>query len=250
MSSKSRSKLGKFKSSLLLKQPFEWTEKQKQIVETMNDKSTTCVFVDGAAGTGKTSLAVYSALHHLQHGLIDKIYYMRSAVESSHSKLGSLPGDLDQKSANFTATLLDGLQKFLTDEEIKNFIDSRQIESVPLAFLRGRDLQNCIIILDEFQNVYFDELVTVFTRVGHNFLTENFGTGSSKIFAIGDQDQSDLNNGHKSDSRNFTGLFKGEDSKNMGIHTFYLGPEEIKRSPFVRHVVEKVLEYRKNNTKS
>ena len=248
MSSKSRTRVGKFKG-LLLSQPFEWTVKQKEIVDTMNGKSTTCVFVDGAAGTGKTSLAVYSALMHLQQGLVDKIYYMRSAVESSHSKLGSLPGDLDQKFANFTASLLDGLSKFLTDEEIKLLIDSKKIESVPLAFLRGRDLQNCIIILDEFQNVYFDELVTVFTRVGHNFLTENNGSGSSKIFAIGDQDQSDLNNGHKNDSRTFMNLFSGEDSILLGIHSFYLGPEEIKRSPFVKHVVEKVLAYRKN-TKS
>lgn len=229
----------KLKDNFLIAEPFEWTEKQTDILTCMLHKHTKCVFIDGCAGTGKTVLAVYSALIHLQRQLISKIYYVRSVVESAHSKMGYLPGNADEKLAPFGEVLIDAMNKFLTPEEIIGMVKSKKIETIPLSFLRGRDLQNCIVIADESQNIFFDEMVTIATRIGSNELGE-----TSKLFVLGDTAQSDLPSQYKKDYLNFLNLFNDDQSKEFGIHNYVFDEDDVKRSEFVKFVVKKIKEYR------
>ncbi len=232
----------KVKSDLLLNRPFEWTPNQKTIVDSMLDKNTKCVFIDGYAGTGKTVLSVYSALTHLQQGLIDKIYYIRSAVESAHSKLGYLPGDISDKFGPYAEIIVEAAKKFLTECEIKTLIDAKKIETIPVSFLRGRDLVDCVVIVDESQNLCFDELVTIATRVGQNSLGLN-----SKIFFIGDTIQSDLPRLYKRDFENFIKLYSDQEAEDFGIKHYSLGEDDVMRSAYVKFIIKRASQYRNNN---
>lgn len=224
----------KVKSDLLLNRPFEWTPNQKIIVDSMLDKNTKCVFIDGYAGTGKTVLSVYSALTHLQQGLIEKIYYVRSAVESAHSKLGFLPGDINDKFGPYAEVVIEASKKFLNECEIKGLFDNKKIEAIPVSFLRGRDLVDCAVIVDESQNLCFDELITIATRLGRD----------SKIFFIGDTIQSDLPKTYKKDFENFIKLYSDREAEEFGIQHFSLGESDVMRSEFVKFIIKRAADHR------
>ena len=118
-------------------------------------------------------------------------------------------------------------------------IKNKKIETIPLSFLRGRDLQNCIVIADEAQNMFFDELITVATRIGSNEHGE-----FSKLFVLGDTIQSDLPGQYKHDYNNFLGLFSDQESEEFGVYNFKFDEEDVKRSEFVKYVIKKIKEYR------
>jgi len=153
--------------------------------------NSTITFGIGPAGTGKTFLAVASAVRMYAENKIKKIVLTRPAVEAGE-RLGYLPGDLSQKIDPYLVPLLDSLEYFFGNETLKYLIDKRNIEIVPLAYMRGRTLNDACIILDEAQNATISQIKMFLTRLGEN----------SKMIITGDETQIDLNN------RTFSGLRK------------------------------------------
>jgi phosphate starvation-inducible PhoH-like protein len=231
------SSMKKNTSSLLFAPSFEWTEKQKVILDTMNYHKTNCVIVNALAGTGKTTLAIYSALQHLQRGLVDKILYIRTPVEASHSKLGYLKGSIDDKFGPYTEILFEKLRDFLSEQEITTLITEKKVEAAPVAFLRGHDFKRTIVITDEAQNLYMNELMTVATRIA----------SESKLFILADEDQCDLPKKDHDEFMKFARLFNDDDSMENGIFYFELKNEmDVMRSEFVRYISKKYNTYKKS----
>ncbi len=138
-------------------------------------------FCIGPAGTGKTYLAVAAAVHLLKKGLIRKIVLVRPAVEAGE-KLGFLPGDMQEKVNPYLRPLLDGLHDMMELEHIQRYMEIDLIEVVPLAFMRGRTLNDAVIIMDEAQNTTKSQMMMFLTRLGYG----------SKMIVTGDTTQIDL----------------------------------------------------------
>jgi phosphate starvation-inducible PhoH-like protein len=144
-------------------------------------------FCVGPAGTGKTYLAVAVALSLLKAGKLKRIVLARPAVEAGE-KLGFLPGDMQAKVNPYLRPLFDAMHDMMEFEQIKRFMLNDVIEVIPLAFMRGRTLNNAAIILDEAQNATPQQMLMFLTRMGHH----------SKMIVTGDDSQSDLGDREKS----------------------------------------------------
>ena len=164
---------------------FPKTLGQKDFVEAMRKKD--IVFAQGPAGTGKTYLAVVYAVDCLKKGDIKRIILTRPAVEAGES-LGFLPGDLKEKVDPYLRPLYDALNDMLSNETVEKYIEKGIIEIAPLAYMRGRTLDDSFIILDEAQNTTSMQMKMFLTRLGFH----------SKIFITGDVTQTDLKSGQKS----------------------------------------------------
>jgi phosphate starvation-inducible PhoH-like protein len=162
---------------------------QLKYLETI--ENSTITFGIGPAGTGKTFLAVASAVKMYSSDQIKKIVLTRPAVEAGE-RLGYLPGDLSQKIDPYLVPLFDSLEYFFGNETLQYLIDKRNIEIVPLAYMRGRTLNDACIILDEAQNAKVSQIKMFLTRLGEN----------SKMIITGDESQIDLVN------KDFSGLKK------------------------------------------
>ena len=155
------------------------TDGQGRYVQALRDNDVTiCI---GPAGTGKTFLAVGMAVTLLRQGAVKKIVLVRPAVEAGE-RLGFLPGDLVAKINPYLRPLLDALNDLIDYEQVKKFMENEVIEIVPLAYMRGRTLNNAVIILDEGQNASVSQMKMFLTRMGMN----------SKIIVTGDITQIDL----------------------------------------------------------
>jgi len=155
------------------------TDGQGRYVQALRDNDVTiCV---GPAGTGKTFLAVGMAVTLLRQGAVKKIVLVRPAVEAGE-RLGFLPGDLVAKINPYLRPLLDSLNDLIDYEQVKKYMENEVIEIVPLAYMRGRTLNNAVIILDEGQNATVSQMKMFLTRMGMN----------SKIIVTGDLTQTDL----------------------------------------------------------
>ena len=152
---------------------------QQEYIETINKR--VLVFGLGPAGTGKSYLAVAKGIDMLKKGLVEKIVLTRPAVEAGE-RLGFLPGDLSEKVDPYLRPLYDALFEMLGFKETNQLIERNIIEVVPLAFMRGRTLNNSFIILDESQNATVEQMKMFLTRFG-------FG---SKVVVTGDITQIDL----------------------------------------------------------
>ncbi|GMV97287.1 MAG: PhoH-like protein [Phycisphaerae bacterium] len=139
------------------------------------------VFCVGPAGSGKTYLAVAMAVAMLKSGQIQRIVLVRPAVEAGE-KLGFLPGDMQAKVNPYLRPLFDAMHDMMTYDQIKRFIANDVIEVAPLAFMRGRTLNNSAVILDEAQNTTVSQMMMFLTRLGNN----------SKMIVTGDDSQVDL----------------------------------------------------------
>ncbi len=138
-------------------------------------------FCVGPAGTGKTYLAVAAAASMLKHGQVKRIVLARPAVEAGE-RLGFLPGDLQAKVNPYLRPLFDALHDMMDFEQVKRFMVNDVIEVIPLAFMRGRTLNDSVIILDEAQNTTISQMLMFLTRLGHD----------SKMIVTGDASQVDL----------------------------------------------------------
>ena len=152
---------------------------QKKYFELLNEKN--IVFAVGPAGTGKTFLAVAKAVSALQKGVVKKIILSRPAVEAGE-KLGFLPGDLKEKVDPFLRPIYDALYEMMPFDQVEKKINNGIIEIAPIAFMRGRTLQDCFIILDEAQNTTKTQMKMFLTRLGKN----------SQMVVVGDLTQIDL----------------------------------------------------------
>ncbi len=155
------------------------SQNQKKYIKLLNNKN--IVFAIGPAGTGKTFLAVAKAVSCLQKGLIKKIILSRPAVEAGE-KLGFLPGDLKEKVDPFLRPIYDALYEMMPYDQVRKKIENGTIEIAPIAFMRGRTLEECYIILDEAQNSTKIQMKMFLTRFGKN----------SKMVVVGDKTQIDL----------------------------------------------------------
>lgn len=155
------------------------TPGQIRYVQAMNAHDLT--FCTGPAGTGKTYLAVAVAASLLKHGQVKRIILARPAVEAGE-RLGFLPGDLQAKVNPYLRPLFDALHDMMEFEQVKRFMVNDVIEVIPLAFMRGRTLNDSIIILDEAQNTTPSQMLMFLTRLGHD----------SKMIVTGDPSQVDL----------------------------------------------------------
>ncbi len=218
----------KIRNPLSINKRITLTEKQKQFLEVSMNKDTKIIFVSGPAGTSKTYMAIYSALQLLNERRMSDIIYIRSAVESSDSKLGFLPGEADEKMAPYLAPLIDKLAELLPKEDIDSLKKDDRISSIPVGFLRGLNWNAKIIISDEAQNMTLKELFTLITRIGE----------FSKVFILGDPDQSDING--KSGFIKMMSHFDDEESRNQGIHVFKFTEDDIVRSGLVKYIIKKL----------
>lgn len=206
----------------------ELTIKQKQFLELALDKNTKMMFVSGPAGTSKTYMSILAALTLLNQKRVSDLLYLRSAVESSDSKLGFLPGEADEKMAPYIQPLLEKLSELTNKASIDSLQKEERLDSIPIGFLRGLNWNARCIVADEAQNMTHKELVTLVTRIGE----------FSKVFILGDPDQSDING--KSGFLKMMNCFDDSESKENGIHTFKFTEEDIVRSVLVRFIIKKL----------
>lgn len=181
------------------------------------------VFGIGPAGTGKTYLAVACAVSALEKEEVSRIILARPAVEAGES-LGFLPGDLAQKIDPYLRPLYDGLYEMLGIERVNYLLSKGIIEIAPLAYMRGRTLNDSYVILDEAQNATIDQMKMFLTRIG-------FG---SKAVITGDITQTDLPKRVESGLRHAINILQGIDS----IQFSFFKPNDVVRHPIVQHIIE------------
>ncbi len=196
------------------------TTNQAEYIHAIHKKAVT--FSYGPAGTGKTYLAVAVALHYLNTGQMKRIVLTRPAVEAGEN-LGFLPGDLIQKINPYLRPLYDALFDLMPYERIPRLIDSGSIEIAPLAYMRGRTLNDSFIILDEAQNTTKSQMKMILTRIGNN----------SKIVVSGDITQVDLEKPKNSGLLHAMKILKNINE--IGLIQFT--KEDICRHPIVEKIV-------------
>lgn len=198
------------------------TFRQYQLIKTL--KKEQVIFAIGSAGTGKTYLAMAFAVAQLKKNLIKKIVITRPAVEAGE-KLGFLPGDLKDKVDPYLIPIYDALNDFLGREQVERLIEKGTIEIAPLAYMRGRTLDNAIIILDEAQNTTRTQMRMFLTRLGFN----------SKMIITGDITQIDLPRYSISGLVEAKKILKGIE----GLGFIEFKKEDVMRNPIVTKIIEK-----------
>ena len=204
---------------------FDFTQNQKNFIQTILAENTKIVFADGAAGTAKTYLSVFGGLTLLAANKNEQIIYLRSVVESANQKIGHLPGQLDEKFLPYSLPLMDKLDELVTKTTANSLFKKEYIKCLPVNFTRGLTFNKSIVIVDEAQNLTKQEITTILTR---------FGEGS-KYIVVGDSNQSDING--KSGFAPIIKAFDNDISKEKGISSFYFGNEDIVRSKILKHIV-------------
>lgn len=217
----------KIKDLLDIKE-FQWTDKQKEFIKIASDKETKIMFVNGPAGSAKTLTAAYMALTMLNEKKVSDILYLRSAVESSDSKLGFLPGTAEEKIYFYGMPMLDKLDELLQKSQVDKLLNDQRVSIFPVGFTRGLNWNAKAIIIDEAQNLTHKELVTILTRIGK----------FSKCFVLADPSQSDIN-GKSGAFEKMIKHFDDEEARNHGIHYFQYGIEDIMRSELVKFLVQR-----------
>lgn len=199
------------------------TANQHELVSQV--KNNDLVFCIGPAGTGKTFLAVLLAVNYLKKGTVNKIIITRPAVEAGES-LGFLPGDLKEKIDPYLMPIYDALDSILGSEQKDKMIEKGIIEVIPLAYMRGRTLNEAFIILDEAQNTTDKQMLMFLTRLGFN----------SKMIVNGDITQIDLNI-NKANSGLIAARNRLKDVGQIGFVEF--NNSDIIRNPLVQKIIEK-----------
>ena len=194
---------------------------QRQYVEAM--KKNTCVFAVGPAGTGKTYLAIAQAVVALKNKEVERMILTRPAVEGGE-KLGFLPGDLAQKVDPYLRPLYDALHDMMGVESYQRMVERGTVEVAPLAYMRGRTLNDAFIILDEAQNTTSEQMKMFLTRMGMG----------SRMVITGDVTQIDLPGGKKSGLVEALEVLKG--INDIGIVT--LSHRDVVRHELVQAIVK------------
>ncbi len=197
------------------------TKTQQQYIKAIREND--IVFGIGPAGTGKTYLAMAMAVNYLLAKKIERIILVRPAVEAGE-KLGFLPGDLIQKVNPYLRPLYDALYDMLPNTNIQEFMNNGILEVAPLAFMRGRTLNQSFIILDEAQNTTIEQMKMFLTRLGHN----------SKAVITGDITQIDLPNSQESGLVHVQKILKGI----KGIEFIYFSQIDVIRHDLVQKIID------------
>lgn len=206
---------------------------QKEYYQAL--KKNDVVFGIGPAGTGKTYLAVIFAVAALKNNEVKKIILTRPAVEAGEN-LGFLPGDLKEKVDPYLRPLYDALYDMLGVEQTERLIEKGVIEIAPLAYMRGRTLEDAYVILDEAQNTTDAQMKMFLTRLGMQ----------SKMIITGDITQIDLPRGSMSGLKKAMSILKGV----KGIRFVYMSALDVVRHPVVQRIIEKYEEDEKREASS
>ena len=194
---------------------------QKVYLKAIHDHD--MAFGIGPAGTGKTYLAVASAIDALENEHVRRIVLVRPAVEAGE-RLGFLPGDMSQKVDPYLRPMYDALYEMLGPDQVMRLLEKNVIEIAPLAFMRGRSLNDSFVILDEAQNTSVAQMKMFLTRIG-------FG---SRAVVTGDITQIDLPSGQLSGLKNAVDILENVE----GIAFTYFSPKDVVRHELVQRVVE------------
>jgi len=208
------------------------TENQRKYIKTIEENDIT--FGIGPAGTGKTYLAVAMAVSYLKQNRVSKIILTRPAVEAGE-KLGFLPGTIEEKVDPYLRPLYDALHEMIDPEKVNDMLEKNIIEIAPLAFMRGRTLNDAFIILDEAQNTTREQMKMFLTRLG-------FG---SKAVITGDITQIDLPKASQSGLVEATKILKN--IKGIGFAEFT--EKDVVRHPVVQRIIKAYEEYEKKEKK-
>ena len=203
------------------KRIYPETKGQADLILAM--RSSDLVFALGPAGSGKTYLAAAEALRLLLCHKVSSIVITRPVVEAGES-LGYLPGDLQEKINPYIKPLYDAMNSILPRETIKKLNDNNLIETAPLAYMRGRTLKNCAVILDEAQNTTPEQMKMFLTRMGEN----------SKVFITGDPTQVDLPPRIQSGLVHSTKILNNIE----GISIVELTSTDVVRNPLVKQIIQ------------
>jgi len=197
------------------------TDGQSQYVDAIRDHDV--VFALGPAGTGKTYLAVVLAMDYLKRNLVDRVILVRPAVEAGE-QLGYLPGDLKEKIDPYLRPLYDALSDLVGPARIGKYMETGVIEASPLAFMRGRTLNNAFVILDEAQNTTVGQMKMFLTRLGEQ----------AKAVITGDITQIDLPTEEKSGLVHVREILRDTE----GVAFVDLDSRDTQRHPLVRRIVD------------
>lgn len=197
------------------------SENQQKLVEAF--KKSDLVFAIGPAGSGKTYTAIALAVRALKNKEIKKIILSRPAVEAGE-KLGFLPGDMKEKIDPYLQPLYDALQDMIPAAKLQEYMENNVIQIAPLAFMRGRTLNDAVVILDEAQNTTTQQIKMFLTRMGMN----------TKMFVTGDITQIDLPTSQTSGLIQALHILRGI----KGISVVELNKKDIVRHKLVEHIVE------------
>lgn len=203
-----------------IRKVYPHTQHQADYIHSLRTHN--MVFCFGAAGSGKTFIAVAEALRLVLSHKVSRLVITRPVVEAGES-LGFLPGDLEDKINPYLRPLYDSMEMVLPKETVKRLIESEIIEIAPLAYMRGRTLNNSVIILDEAQNTTKEQMKMFLTRMGEN----------SKVFITGDITQIDLPKRIPSGLIHATELLQDIDEIGM----IKLTSEDVVRNPLVKKIV-------------
>ena len=207
------------------KKIYPRTQNQKNYFQALDKKD--IVFAVGPAGTGKTYIAVAKAISYLQKGIVNKIILSRPAVEAGE-RLGFLPGDMREKVDPYLRPIYDALYEMMPHNMVDKKIISGEIEIAPIAFMRGRTLNDAFIILDEAQNTSIVQMKMFLTRLGRN----------SKMVVAGDITQIDLGQNEKS------GLISAKKRLDQinDIKFVELTSKDVVRHKLVQRIIEAYIE--------
>jgi len=197
------------------------TYNQKRLVESMHKND--MVFAVGPAGTGKTYTGVALAVKALKEKQVKRIILTRPAVEAGEN-LGFLPGDLNEKLDPYMQPLYDALRDMIPGEKLQGYIEKGTIQIAPLAFMRGRTLDNAFVILDEAQNTTHAQMKMFLTRMGKN----------AKFLLTGDPGQIDLPRRMISGLKESLLILKNTE----GIEIIYLDDKDVIRHPLVKKIID------------
>ena len=191
-------------------------------------KSSDMIFTIGPAGSGKTYVSIALAVRALKNREIRKIILSRPAVEAGE-KLGFLPGDMRDKIDPYLQPLYDALQDMIPSQKLSEYMEQNVIQIAPLAFMRGRTLNDAVVILDEAQNTTPQQIKMFLTRMGHN----------TKMMITGDMTQIDLPHSSSSGLREAVKILDGID----GISFIYMNDSDIVRHKLVTRIVKAYDQY-------
>ena len=191
------------------------SEGQAELIEAIETKNLVCAL--GPAGTGKTYLAIAKAVEALKAGQVGRIVLSRPAVDAGEN-IGFLPGDMEEKLAPYLRPLMDALSDRLAPKTLRSMMQEGLIEIAPVAFMRGRTLNNAFVVIDEAQNCTYVQLKMLLTRLGWN----------STMIITGDPAQSDL-------LPELSGLAEAADKLGTleDVSVVRLGKEDVVRHPLV-----------------
>ena len=207
-----------------------WTDKQKQLIELGLNKNVKCVLIKGPAGSSKTLTAVYLGLQLLKLKKVSDLIFIRSAVESADSKLGYLPGSIDEKLEAYMIPFMEKIEELLPAGDRNKLKNDGRFSTTPVNYIRGLHWPAKCIIVDECQSITIKELITTITRIGQ----------FSKVFMLGDPKQTDLPQSKAGGFEMLYDLFNDEESRAQGLYTFEFTEEDIVRSDFVKFIVKKL----------